>query len=390
MDMETLEETLAGERAMLVRYCARVVGDACAAEDLAHQTLLEAWRKEDQLYDQQVRPYWLLGMARNVCLRWMRRRGLDAARLVRLPEPLAAVNELPSTGYDIDKELERDDLARLLDRALALLPPETRQVLVQKYVDELPQAEVAARLGLTEGAIEARLQRGKLTLRRILMIDLSEEARAYGIISSDGEGWQQTRIWCSDCGVRRLLGRFADGHDLHLDCPSCHGGARSVVVRSRAAELLWGGTTSEQLFAGIKGYKPALNRLQAGLHESYRRGIAGRSARCSGCGRQAPLRVSPCGASGETEGDRDVQTACPRCGAVNGIGTVGAVALATPAGRAFWREHGRIRTLPGRIVDAGVPAIVTRFESVTGNATLEIVLARDTLDPIGVRGAPGE
>ena len=51
--------------------------------------------------------------------------------------------------------------------------------------------------------------------------------------------------------------------------------------------------------------------------------------------------------------------------------------------------HRRIRTLPGRMVDAGgVPAIVTRFESVTGSATLDIVLARDTLDPIGVHEAP--
>jgi hypothetical protein len=35
-----------------------------------------------------------------------------------------------------------------------------------------------------------------------------------------------------------------------------------------------------------------------------------------------------------------------------------------------------------------VPAIVARFESVTGSARLEVVLARDTLALIGVHGAP--
>jgi DNA-directed RNA polymerase specialized sigma24 family protein len=40
---------------MLVRYCARFTGDAFVAEDLAQQTLLEAWRKSETLYSRQVR-----------------------------------------------------------------------------------------------------------------------------------------------------------------------------------------------------------------------------------------------------------------------------------------------------------------------------------------------
>jgi DNA-directed RNA polymerase specialized sigma24 family protein len=43
------------ERDMLVRYCARFTGDAFVAEDLAQQTLLEAWRKSETLYSRQVR-----------------------------------------------------------------------------------------------------------------------------------------------------------------------------------------------------------------------------------------------------------------------------------------------------------------------------------------------
>ena len=46
--------------------------------------------------------------------------------------------------------LQDVELIDLLDRALALLPPETRDALVQHYVDELPQAEIARRLGASE------------------------------------------------------------------------------------------------------------------------------------------------------------------------------------------------------------------------------------------------
>ena len=177
------------ERDMLVRYCARFTGDAFVAEDLAQQTLLEAWRKSETLYSQQVRDCWLLGMARNVCLRWARERGASVALLVRLAEPAGDMDRQLADDFDLEVELERDDLARLLDRALALLPPETREAFVQKYVDACPQADVAARLALTEGAVEARLQRGKLALQRILTTDLRDEAVSHGLIAPDDAGW---------------------------------------------------------------------------------------------------------------------------------------------------------------------------------------------------------
>jgi DNA-directed RNA polymerase specialized sigma24 family protein len=334
------------ERDMLVRYCARFTGDALVAEDLAQQTLLEAWQKSDK----------------------------------RLAD-----------DFDLEIELERIDLARLLDRAMALLPPETREVLVQKYVEECPQADVAARLGLTEGAVEARLQRGKRALRRVLTTDLRDDAVAHGLIASRDAGWQETRIWCADCGERRLLGRFEEAADLPLDCPNCLDGRRLVQVRGWVGELVWGIKLAE-LLKGVTGYRAALNRMTARSYEFYKHGIAGRTARCHGCGRRAPLRTSPYDVFGyRVFGYRDVQTDCPHCGRVNAVGTVAAVALMLPESRAFEREHRRIRTLPGREVEAaGVPAIVSRFESVAGSARLEVVLARDTLEVIGVHGASQE
>jgi RNA polymerase sigma-70 factor (ECF subfamily) len=263
---------------MLVRYCARFTGDAFVAEDLAQQTLLEAWRKSDTLYTQQVREYWLLGMARNVCLRWVREHGAAVARLVRLAEAAGAIDEQLADDFDLEVELERDDLARLLDRALALLPVETREILIQKYIDESPQADVPRRLGLTEGAVEARLLRGKLALRRVFTTDLRDEAVAYGLIASSDAGWQETRMWCADCGERCRVERFGEAGDVQLDCPSCRDGRRLVQVRGWVGELIWG-ITSAELLEGVKGYKAALNRMAARSHEFYRHSIAGRTAR---------------------------------------------------------------------------------------------------------------
>src|SRR5690348_11793907 len=83
---------------------------------------------------------------------------------------------------------------------------DAHRALIERYVEAWPLAEVAARLGMSEGAVAARLHRGKLTLRRILATDLRADAASYGLVSPDGDTWQPTRIWCPDCGTHRLLG----------------------------------------------------------------------------------------------------------------------------------------------------------------------------------------
>jgi hypothetical protein len=38
----------------------------------------------------------------------------------------------------------------------------------------------------------------------------------------DADRWQQTRIWCPNCGQRRLLGRFDHTTpEYALRCPAC-------------------------------------------------------------------------------------------------------------------------------------------------------------------------
>lgn len=375
-------DTLSAERAMLVRFCARYSGSADAAEDLAQQTLLEALRRQHQLRDPEARRGWLLAIARTTCLDWGRARSRDLARCANLSvaergEP----EDVLADSFDLELELDRADLARLLDRAMALLPPGTRDALVWKYVEESPQAEVAERLGLSEGAVEARLHRGKLALRKVLTTHLADEAAAHGLAPADGAAWQETRIWCPACGQRHLLGRFTDARELRLDCPGCTGPSGMPVVNSRGIELSCG-VESADLFAGINGFKPALNRVLAATHGFYARGIAGRTVRCYRCGGDARLRPSRW--EGSARGHY-VRTECRSCGWTDGIGSVVWRALERPEGRAFWREHGRIRMLPDREVDAaGGPAIVSTLESVTGAGTLEVIFVRDTLEVLAV------
>ncbi len=260
------------ERRRVVRLCAAITGDREAAEDLAQETLLEAWRHRHKLTDPDGAERWLSAIARNVCLRWARRRG-QALALVR-----EADAEPVADDFDLEVELERTELAELLDRALGLLAPDTREVLVQRYVHESPHAEIGERLGLSEDAVSMRLARGKVVLRRLLASELREEAAAYGL--ADDDLWRETKIWCADCGARKLHARREAGA-IAFRCPGCTRIGPSSQYRLDNPSF-------ERLLGGVSRPTAILGRA-AGWSREYFAGGAGSRADCTRCG--SPVTV---------------------------------------------------------------------------------------------------
>src|SRR5947208_4606939 len=123
-DRARWEELASRERIRLVRLCARLSGSADAAEDLAQDTLIEAWRHREKLLDSSGERQWLSQIARYVCLRWRRRDRHDARESGRghrrLTPDANDVEEILADDYDIVIDLERRELSDLLDRAMEL------------------------------------------------------------------------------------------------------------------------------------------------------------------------------------------------------------------------------------------------------------------------------
>jgi RNA polymerase sigma factor (sigma-70 family) len=372
-DSMMIQTALATERPRLVAFCAHVSGSWDAAEDLAQETLLEAWRARDRLHDSDGLALWLTAIARNVCLRWRRGKGRESAYLAH-GEALSDALETwgDEDGNGLAEIIERPEVSVTLEKALATLPTVTRAALIGSYVDETPQAELAARLGLSEGALRVRLHRGKLTLRQALT-----PANAIGA----QDGWQETRIWCPFCGKRRLkrwVESESDAYSFRCSgpCVSGRGMIGSAYTLPPGAQ-------------GLTSSKSLLARHCLNLGVLYREAlVSGRGSNCMRCGSDLgvgqwlPGDALPDGAS-----LYEMYVRCPKCDLLDS-GSPWHLSLDTAEAQRFWRRHPRMRALPTREIEtAGRPALVIGYESVTSDERLEIVADRATYETLRVYGA---
>lgn len=204
-------------------------------DDVVQETLIVAWKSLEHLRDEARFAAWLDGICRNICLRYQRKQGVLRAH----EAPLTPAESQPDDEADVfaqladpntfdpAEELTRQDMRALLDRALGYLSPESRAVVERRYLAETPQREVAAELGLSLSALEARLHRARGQMLRAFSHELRAEALALGlaILSADAVGWRKTQITCILCGRTRMQGTFepmGDGRvNMRLRCPTC-------------------------------------------------------------------------------------------------------------------------------------------------------------------------
>lgn len=359
-----------------MRFCTRFTGDVTVAEDLVQETLATAWRRCDQVTDPGGIDRWLTTIAHNHCRHWVRSQRRHHQYMARPNDFASAVTPTSTdqsadhceiaTDFDLELELERSEIAALLDRAMTHLPVETQTLLVNHYIEAIPHAELGAQLGIKAGAVAGRLQRGKDALRRLLVTQFSDDALALGLIPAETVGWQTTRIWCPSCGQRRLDGLFTgDGvqRQLQLRCTCGMNSCTSGVA---------------DIFAGIRSVRPALTRAKQWWHTFWQEGLRTGQVACLQCGRRLPLHLTieapvPTIFGLHQADEQGFWTHCPTCN-WGKQADLEALASSFPTAIRFWRNHPRMKTLPVHQIEYhGAPASVVRYQAMNDNAELELI-----------------
>jgi RNA polymerase sigma-70 factor, ECF subfamily len=142
----------------------RITGDRDAALDVASSTFLKAYRAFDR-YDQS-RPlrHWLLRIASNEAISYVRKRGRELKRQVDVDRASTLAD--PATTPDAES-VAREDRARIRT-AVSLLPELYRVVIVLRYFNELSVEEISQVTGRPASTVGVQLLRGRALLRSTL------------------------------------------------------------------------------------------------------------------------------------------------------------------------------------------------------------------------------
>ncbi len=136
------------------------------SEDVAQETLIEAWRQLRSLREAEKLRAWLCGILRHKVGRL--RRG-NARQSVRRAETLEAAGEVSTTEESAVNLVMQEEEQAILWSELARVPEVYREPLVLYYREHRSLKHVAAALDLTEDAVKQRLARGrKLLQERVL------------------------------------------------------------------------------------------------------------------------------------------------------------------------------------------------------------------------------
>ena len=131
------------------------------AFDAAQEAFCRALRAEDRLDRSRPVLPWLSRIVSNICIDWLRRRGVlhfDGA------DKLSQVkSDAPSPEHVVSLAA---DSARLRE-CIEALPESYRTVVVLKYQASLPNAEIAEAMNISREALRVRLFRAKQMLRRL-------------------------------------------------------------------------------------------------------------------------------------------------------------------------------------------------------------------------------
>lgn len=136
----------------IYRVCMGYTNDPDQAKDMVQETFISVWKNLSSFRGESQLSTWIFRIATNNCL-----RAIEVAK--RMP-----CGELPANLIEIQEEPMQEKL-NFLYYCIASLQ-ETERIIISLVLEELPQAEIAAIVGLSEGNVRVKVHRIKEKLAK--------------------------------------------------------------------------------------------------------------------------------------------------------------------------------------------------------------------------------
>ena len=143
--------------------------DAQDAEDVVQESYLKALRAFSGFHGESGRP-WLLAIVRNTAFTWLRAnrsRGDHAEYHEEIHVSGGATPEAESLGKE---------RSRAIGRCVEQLPPDFREAIVLREMEDLSYNEIAEITGVPRGTVMSRLSRARARLAECMKSRMSNQA----------------------------------------------------------------------------------------------------------------------------------------------------------------------------------------------------------------------
>lgn len=178
-DRAAFSELVGRHQDRIYGLCLRWLGDPVAAEELAQDTFLSAWRALPGFRAEARFDTWLRRIAVNKCKNrrvYGHRRGHGLHDSIDvLPDEDRPRLQLVHGGPAADAGVYRDEADAIVRSALAALPADQRAIVVLRDVEDLDYDEIADALEIPRGTVKSRLHRARAALAVVLSARLNRE-----------------------------------------------------------------------------------------------------------------------------------------------------------------------------------------------------------------------
>jgi RNA polymerase sigma-70 factor (ECF subfamily) len=159
----------------LVHFCRRMIGSQEDAEDVAQESFVRVYRYLNRLRPDAKFSTVLFGMARNLTLNFLRdsaRRGRGITRSMTRDDETDCPVEDESRRPDRAARLR--EIEALIQRGLAAVSPEHREILLLREIQGLDYDAIAEILRCRKVTVKSRLARAREQLR-VRIVELGGE-----------------------------------------------------------------------------------------------------------------------------------------------------------------------------------------------------------------------
>lgn len=160
-DVRAYEELYNSYYKSLVVYCYNLTKDQDSAEDIVQQTLLNIWSKRDRLEIQSSLKSYLYRAVHNTFVNEYRKLQKEDIALLELQKDILI-------DYIKIEESVLEEKIKLLELAIDQLPPRNKEVFLLSKKWGHKHKEIAARLGISEKAVEKHIGKATQTIKKWL------------------------------------------------------------------------------------------------------------------------------------------------------------------------------------------------------------------------------